>query len=247
VLALVLLVVVGVQAFFLYRMDRQLAGATATTTKNRDNANARLEGLENRVTELEKKAGSNLDAAAVADSVLPSVFRVQTSFGVGTGFAFGKAAPAGGGTDLLTNFHVIREVWNNGSKQAAIQHRDQRFTVKVVRVDEARDLAILHTDETFPRLVAASGDAKAGDPVLVVGAPLGLENSVTTGVVSAARMTSDGPRLQFSAPINPGNSGGPVVNAQKEVVGIATEKAPNGEGLGFAIPISTACEAFAIC
>jgi putative serine protease PepD len=246
-IALVLLLVVAAQAYLIFRLDQRLSAANSALADSRTKQNARIDGLESRTQELEKKAGANIDTTAVADAVLPSVFRVKTSFGIGTGFAFGKSAPQGGGTDLMTNFHVIAEVWKSGSKAATIQHKDQTFSVKVIRVDEVRDLAILHTDESFPRLVAASADAKPGLPILVVGAPLGLENTVTTGVVSAARMTPDGARLQFSAPINPGNSGGPVVNAQKEVVGIATEKAPNGEGLGFAIPISTVCEAFGTC
>jgi putative serine protease PepD len=78
----------------------------------------------------------------------------------------------------------------------------------------------------------------------VVGAPLGLEDTVTTGVVSAYRQEDDGPTIQFDAPINPGNSGGPVVSADEEVLGLATAKAKDAEGIGLAIPIKTACDAF---
>ena len=81
----------------------------------------------------------------------------------------------------------------------------------------------------------------------MVGAPLGLEDSVTTGVVSAYRQESNGPTIQFDAPINPGNSGGPVVNSADEVVGLATAKARDAEGIGLAIPIKTACDAFGVC
>jgi putative serine protease PepD len=67
-------------------------------------------------------------------------------------------------------------------------------------------------------------------------------------VVSAYRQESTGPTIQFDAPINPGNSGGPVVNTSQQVLGLATAKARNAEGIGLAIPIKTACDAFAaIC
>jgi len=82
----------------------------------------------------------------------------------------------------------------------------------------------------------------------VVGAPLGLEDTVTTGVVSAYRPSDpDGQSIQFDAPINPGNSGGPVVNAGEEVVGLATAKARDAEGIGLAVSISFACDAFKVC
>jgi S1-C subfamily serine protease len=53
--------------------------------------------------------------------------------------------------------------------------------------------------------------------------------------------------IQFDAPINPGNSGGPVINSAKQVVGVATAKAENAEGIGLAVPIKTACDAFKVC
>jgi putative serine protease PepD len=84
--------------------------------------------------------------------------------------------------------------------------------------------------------------------VVVVGAPLGLDDTVTTGVISAWRPDDpDGPTIQFDAPINPGNSGGPVVNSSNQVVGLATAKAKDAEGIGLAIPIKTACETFNVC
>ena len=88
---------------------------------------------------------------------------------------------------------------------------------------------------------------KVGESVLVVGAPLGLEDTVTTGVVSAFRSLGGENLMQFDAAINPGNSGGPVFNAKKEVVGVATLKAREAEGIGLAIPISVVCETVTLC
>jgi S1-C subfamily serine protease len=116
-------------------------------------------------------------------------------------------------------------------------------------VDEAGDVAQLTTTSKFAGLVTAPAAVKSGQQIVVVGAPLGLEDTVTTGVVSAFRELEDGSGtvIQFSAPINPGNSGGPVINGEKEVVGIATAKARDAEGIGLAVPIKTACDEFKIC
>src|SRR6266511_3323037 len=127
------------------------------------------------------------------------------------------------------------------------RRRVLRYRARVVRVDENNDLALLHSDEKFPRLTADVDGAKPGQPVIVIGAPLGLNETVTTGVVSAVRDTPAGRLLQFDAPINPGSSGGPVINAQRKVVGVATFKARGAEGIGLAIPIGVACQAFAVC
>jgi putative serine protease PepD len=174
------------------------------------------------------------------------VFRVTAGRAIGTAFAVGKE-PADAGTDLITNFHVVEELYQAGGRDVALERRDRKFSAKILRIDEAKDLAVLHSDEKFPRLVAATAVATVGQPVLVIGAPLGLEDSVTQGVISAMRSTSNGQRLQFDAAINPGNSGGPVVNAQKQVVGVAVAKAADAEGIGLAIPIAVVCEAFSIC
>ena len=246
ILAALLFVVAAGEGYFIYRLDGQVSDANSAAAKSREDNNARFEGLENRAKELEKKAGASLDAPAVSAGVLPSVFRVSTPEALGTAFALGKA-PAGGGTDMITNFHVVEDYYKGGGRDVSIERRDQRFKAKIVKVDQGKDLALLHSDETFPRLEAAPSPPTVGQSVLVVGAPLGLEDSVTVGVVSAFRSTQNGQRLQFDAPINPGNSGGPVVNAQKQVVGIATAKAADAEGIGLAIPISVACDLFGIC
>ncbi|MGH3741059.1 MAG: S1C family serine protease, partial [Micromonosporaceae bacterium] len=96
----------------------------------------------------------------------------------------------------------------------------------------------------------AATPPQPGQPVVAVGAPSGLEDTVTTGVVSKIRAIAGRAQeyIQFDAAINPGNSGGPVLNAEGKVVGIATAKAVDAEGIGFALPIGVACDAFdAIC
>jgi S1-C subfamily serine protease len=247
ILVAVLFVAAIVQALFLVGQDRQRSAANRRAAATAASDAKRLDSLDQRIKALEQQATKSLDSTAVAKAVLPSVFRVDAGNFSGTAFAVGKAS-SGGGTDLLTNFHVVSSVYTKGGRDAAVTHDSQRFPVKIVQVDQGNDLALLHSTETFPRLIAATADASPGAPIVVVGAPLGLAQSVTTGVVSAVRSDFPGEGgktfIQFDASINPGNSGGPVVDAQKRVVGIATAKATDAEGIGLAIPIARACTVF---
>ncbi|WFF09313.1 trypsin-like peptidase domain-containing protein [Micromonospora sp. WMMD1076] len=247
-LAAVLTVVTGVQAYQIYRLDDRLAAADKRMAEGQDADAGRLDGLEQRAGSLEKKAGAAFNPEAVASAVLPSVFRVRAGQFTGTAFAVGKA-PSGGGTTLLTNFHVVESVFTAGERKVFLERKDQRFEATIIATDKDKDLAQLQTSAKFTGLVAARDPVRSGQQIIVVGAPLGLQDSVTTGVVSAFREDErgGGPVIQFDAPINPGNSGGPVINGSKEVVGIATAKARNAEGIGLAVPIKTACDRFRLC
>ncbi|MGX1614247.1 trypsin-like peptidase domain-containing protein [Micromonospora chalcea] len=247
-LAAVLAVISGVQAYQIYRLDDRLAAADKRMAEGQGADASRLDGLEQRAGSLEKQAGAAFNPEAVASAVLPSVFRVRAGQFTGTAFAVGKA-PSGGGTTLLTNFHVVESVFTAGERKVFLERKDQRFEATIIATDKDKDLAQLRTTAKFAGLVAASDPVRSGQQIIVVGAPLGLQDSVTTGVVSAFREDErgGGPVIQFDAPINPGNSGGPVINGSKEVVGIATAKARNAEGIGLAVPIKTACDRFRLC
>jgi S1-C subfamily serine protease len=249
-LVVVLFLAAGGEGYALVRLSDRLDAADRTAAADRAAAGKRADAMDSRIKALEQRIAGSLDSTAVANAVLPSVFRVDAGQFTGTAFAVGKA-PAGGGTDLITNYHVIASIYEKGTKDAALERDSQRFPVKITQVDQKDDLALLHSTETFHRLVSASAQVQSGAPIVVVGAPLGLAQTVTTGVVSAVRNDFPGEGgktfIQFDAPINPGNSGGPVVNAQQQVVGIASAKANNAEGIGLAIPIALACQAFSIC
>ena len=244
VLSIVLLLVAAAEGVLLYRMDRKLSDVTHRADQDRSTANTRAEGLEKRATELEKQLGNQFNPAAVAAAALPSVFRVAAGQFTGTAFAVGRE-PSGGGTYLFTNFHVVESVWTAGGREVFLERKDARFPATIVKVNKDDDVALLQSKEKFPALKTGAEKIKSGEQVAVVGAPLGLEDSVTTGVVSAYRKMPDFAHevFQFDAAINPGNSGGPVVNAQKQVVGIASAKAREAEGIGLAVQIATACEA----
>jgi S1-C subfamily serine protease len=140
---------------------------------------------------------------------------------------------------ILTNNHVVED-----ATRIRVRLRDGRvFTAQVLGTDPATDLALVQIQaNNLP--VARLGDsdaAQVGEWVLAIGAPFGLEATVTHGVVSAtgrggigASMIED--YLQTDASINPGNSGGPLVNMRGEVLGINTITVGRGSGVGFAVP-----------
>ncbi|NEZ66718.1 PDZ domain-containing protein [Leptolyngbyaceae cyanobacterium CCMR0082] len=170
---------------------------------------------------------------------LPQEYRQQ---GQGSGFI------VDGSGLVLTNAHVV-----NGADKVTITLRDGRtFDGEVKGTDEPSDLAVVKiTGDNLP--VAPEGDSsqlQVGDWAIAVGNPLGLDNTVTLGIISTLNRSSSqvgipDKRLDFvqtDAAINPGNSGGPLLNEQGEVIGINTAIRADAEGIGFAIPINKAKE-----
>jgi serine protease Do len=144
---------------------------------------------------------------------------------------------------VVTNNHVVR-----GADDIEVQVSDDRvFKAEIVGTDERTDVALLRLENARDLPVAAFGDSedlRVGDRVVAIGNPFGLDHTVTEGIVSAKeRVIGAGPYDQFiqtDASINPGNSGGPLFNLRGEVVGINTAIAPQGQGIGFAIPSNLA-------
>lgn len=252
--AFILLVVVIVQTVLLVqlseRADEQASQLRASEERQRA-TEARLDGLSKQIAGVDDRTKGALNSAAVARKVLPSVFRVRAGDATGTAFAFGAPA-AGGGTLLITNYHVVESVVDSGSRAATLERKSERYPARIVKLDERRDIAVLQATKAFPRLSPIRDDVQPGQPVIVVGAPLGLSDTVTTGVVSAVRSGLAGINtkvIQFDAAINPGNSGGPVINADGLVVGVAQAKIieEDADGLALAIPISEVCDGLVGC
>jgi putative serine protease PepD len=232
--AVLVLAVIGVQAWQLERLGSRLD----TTQEAFAQAVA---ARDQRTAGLEDQLARSFNPETVSSAVLPSVFRVRA--GNVTGSAFAVGTPTKDGTNLLTNYHVVDGVWDDGGRQVTLERGTEKLTARIIAVDADTDVAHLRITQQIAGLELTSTTVKPGQPVLVAGAPLGLEDTITTGVVSAIRNDKgEPPVVQFSAPINPGNSGGPVVNAAREVVGIATAKARNAEGIGLAVPIEEACK-----
>jgi S1-C subfamily serine protease len=146
---------------------------------------------------------------------------------------------------VLTNAHVV-----DGADEVEVKLKDGRsFQGKVVGLDTVTDIAAIkiETDKLPTVTLGNSDQLVAGEWAIAIGNPLGLDNTVTAGIVSATGRTSrevgiSDKRVSFiqtDAAINPGNSGGPLLNARGEVIGVNTAIRANAQGLGFAIPIAT--------
>jgi len=150
---------------------------------------------------------------------------------------------------LLTNHHVV-----DGASKVTVQLADRReFTAKVVGSDEQSDVALLKVEgRGLPALRTSASALKAGQWVVAIGSPFGLDHSVTAGIVSAVGRANPYanqqyvPFIQTDVAINRGNSGGPLLNTRGEVVGINSQIFSNSGGymgVSFAIPIDVAMNA----
>ncbi|MEI7732045.1 MAG: trypsin-like peptidase domain-containing protein [Verrucomicrobiota bacterium] len=170
-----------------------------------------------------------------------SVVQVRTPGGLGSGFIIQEEGY------LITNFHVIEgetqisvEVYQQGAGQ--LERRTFKQT-RIVAINKFADLALLKIEDAdaprFAKVLLGDADLLAvGERVFAIGSPLGLERTVTEGILSTKTREMQGQLyLQTTAQINPGNSGGPLFNLRGEVIGVTNMKINFGEGLGFAIPV----------
>jgi S1-C subfamily serine protease len=225
-----------------------VAGAGAWRVERTD-AQA-LAAQRQTIVELQREVVSlralDPDWAAVAARVEPSVVTISTDDGLGSGWVVRAGQ---GGSDILTNYHVIASALDKGTTAVEVTQHDRTMPGEVVRRDAGDDLAVVHVAAKLEPLSVAAGRPKVGMMVMAVGAPLGLSGSVSVGVVAAFRSLYGADYMQFTAPISPGNSGGPVVDGAGRVVGMATAKLvmDGAESLGFAIPVQVPCAQLVRC
>ncbi|MBE9221353.1 trypsin-like peptidase domain-containing protein [Cyanobacterium stanieri LEGE 03274] len=173
---------------------------------------------------------------------IPNIPEEETREGTGSGFIISADGK------ILTNAHVVE-----GASEVSVSLKDGRVLEgQVLGTDALTDLAVIEVDaDNLPvARLGNSDDLIIGEWAIAIGNPLGLDNTVTTGIISATGRSSaqigvGDKRLDFiqtDAAINPGNSGGPLLNAQGEVIAINTAIIRNAQGLGFAIPINRAAE-----
>jgi putative serine protease PepD len=161
----------------------------------------------------------------------------------GTGFVYDVQG------DIVTNNHVV-----DGATSVHVKFPDgSTYTASIVGTDASTDLAIIHVDapssELRPLTLADSSAVAVGDAVVAIGNPFGLDNTVTSGIVSAVDRKISSPSgasitgaVQTDAAINHGNSGGPLLNLEGEVIGVTSQiesSSGGNEGVGFAIPSNT--------
>ena len=193
--------------------------------------------------------------AAVAAAVQPSVVQLNVSGsdgdGTGTGFVVSEDGY------IVTNNHVAGPAGENGTIDVTFAD-GSTATGKLVGADAGYDLAVVKVDRAglTPLTLGSSDAINVGDLAIAIGSPLGLQGTVTSGIVSALNRpviaggegdTAYINAIQTDAAINPGNSGGPLVNGAGEVIGVNSAIATLGLGagsgnigLGFAIPVDTA-------
>ena len=173
-----------------------------------------------------------------------SVVVVQTPGGLGSGFVISNRG------HLITNYHVIEgstSVSVTMYQRGSTGYEKRQFKhVKILATHPLRDLALLQIQPEMmkalnvdPVIITQKTDVRVGDMVFTIGNPLGLERSVTQGIVSSTTRTLGHLRfIQADAPINPGNSGGPLFNSRGEVIGVVCAGFVFFNGLAFGIPAS---------
>ncbi|RSN05088.1 trypsin [Nonomuraea sp. WAC 01424] len=213
-----------------------------------------------------RQASNQLSTAEVAERVQPSVVMIQGQTGEGSGVVLSEDGL------ILTNNHVVVGAAQGGGQMTVKFSDGKTAKATVVGTDPPTDLAVIRAQDVSGLTKADLGDSdqlKVGDDVLAIGSPLGLDGSVTRGIISALNRTLNlggeqrqqlppgfggeqqqspvqgttiGDVIQTDAAINPGNSGGALVNAAGQLVGINTAIASDaaGGGVGFAIPVNTA-------
>jgi S1-C subfamily serine protease len=177
----------------------------------------------------------------VVHSVSPSVVQIEDQTGLGSGIVFDSRG------DIVTNNHVV----SGATSLTVTTSTGKRYPAKLVGAFAPDDIAVIRISGARLKLAtfADSSTLQAGDLTIAIGNPLGLQSSVTNGIVSAFRQAMPEPNnvtlpsvIQTSAAINPGNSGGALVDIQGRVIGIPTLAATDPElggsapGIGFALP-----------
>ncbi|GAA2579239.1 MULTISPECIES: S1C family serine protease [Streptomyces] len=230
--------------------------------KNNDESGSTTVSASDTGGSVKRDAGT---VAGVAAKALPSTVTIQAEGsngegGTGTGFVFDKQG------HILTNNHVVAEAVDGGKLSATFPN-GKKYEAEVVGHAQGYDVAVIKLEnapsDLNPLPLGDSDKVAVGDSTIAIGAPFGLSNTVTTGIISAKNRpvaSSDGgadskasymSALQTDASINPGNSGGPLLDAQGNVIGInsAIQSTSSGGfgtgqagsiGLGFAIPVNQA-------
>ncbi|MBS3063694.1 MAG: trypsin-like peptidase domain-containing protein [Candidatus Diapherotrites archaeon] len=187
-----------------------------------------LTALKDQVSGLSLEAG---DFSGIVDELIPKVVSIKSQGSLASGAIFRQDG------FIVTNYHVIE-----GKTDISITLSNKKqYKAEIIGFNQDNDLAVLKVERTGLRFFefGNSDNVKVGEKVLALGNPLGLDFTVTQGIVSAKNRKISGlpgEFIQTDVPINPGNSGGPLVNKAGELIGINTLKVKDQESLGFAIP-----------
>jgi serine protease Do len=257
--------IVALSANNLISTDRSVARTsdvqnTTEQTSNTPQIAAAITPPSNFVTQVVKQVGPavvRIDASRTIRTQVPEIYRDpffrqffggqlpdipdrQVQRGTGSGFIFDKQGR------IITNAHVV-----DGADKVNVTLKDGRsFEGKVLGADPLTDVAVIQINaNNLPAVSLGNSETlEAGEWAIAIGNPLGLDNTVTTGIISGTGRSSSQVGvadrrvdfIQTDAAINPGNSGGPLLNDRGQVIGINTAIIQNAQGIGFAIPINQA-------
>ena len=235
-----------------------------TETQNKDNNNSENNST-NINTQLISLQGYSDTAVGVAKKVQPSIVAISVEYSVNSIFNRSSATASAKGSGIiisedgyiLTNNHVVNSSSSNSFYEiekankvtVKLYNDDTEYKGTIIGTDSQTDLAVIKIDKDglTPAELGDSDSVQVGEFAMAMGSPLGLDNSVTAGIISAVNRDltdEDGNKynaIQTDAAINSGNSGGALVNSKGQVIGVNTLKLSGTgvEGVGFAIPINS--------
>lgn len=250
-------------------IKQSILNSLVGTSNNQNSDSTNLNNLNTQQVSLLDFSETGI---GVANKVKPSIVGITVEFSVNSIFynSSGTAKASGSGIIIsedgyiLTNNHIVSstsesnnafyEVGKANKVTVKLYNDDTEYEAKIIGTDSQTDLAVIKIDKTglTPAELGDSDSVQVGEFAMAIGNPLGLDNSVTAGIVSAVNREvtdSDGNKylaIQTDAAINAGNSGGALVNSQGQVIGVNTLKlsGEDVEGVGFAIPINSTKEIY---
>ena len=251
---IIFMIVIGIFTYLIFlKQDLNYQELSKKISENQNNINSLAENiiktelkLDDTVSSLDIKIGSineemdslkastDEDFSGIIEDLIKSVVTITTNSGQGTGFIISEEGY------LVTNAHVLADKSGSLAENIkAITYEKEILKANFIGYDGNLDIALLKISGDYrPANLADSDSIQIGEKVIAIGNPLGLQFSVSEGIVSATHRK--GPSgleayIQTDAALNPGNSGGPLINKQGEVIGINNFKIGSGESLGFAL------------
>ncbi|MFH1586173.1 MAG: trypsin-like peptidase domain-containing protein [archaeon] len=208
-------------------LTSSLVETKSDLAETRTSLNMQIESFNEEFDML--KASTSADFSGIIEEAVKGVVTIRTDVGQGTGFLITNDGY------IVTNSHVLV----GGRKVYALTYNEDTIEAEFIGYDTDFDIALLKIDGNYNRLrLADSDDVEIGEKVIAIGNPLGLQFSVSEGIVSGVNRA--GPNgleayIQTDAALNPGNSGGPLINKEGRVIGINNFKVGGSESLGFAL------------
>ncbi len=242
--SLVLVAITIANALFFAHFYLEMTSQLTDLQTEFSEVQSQLRGLNNKIQVLEYlNETTYLPLPKIFDLVQNSVVLITTDLGQGSGFVYDDTG------HIVTNYHVIE-----GASTIQVTFVDGNITrASIVGQDPYSDLAVIEVNTgittLYPVVLGNSSKLTVGEPIVAIGNPFGLSDTMTAGIVSQLGRELSAPGgyaivdvVQVDAAINPGNSGGPLVNVNGEVVGVNTaivSESGTFAGIGFAIPSET--------